>query len=161
MRIAMLASFVLFAAACQMPQYAPPAAPSAPSAGGVPETTGAPVGNGSSSPSSPSPSSPSSFGGPSAPKAPAAPTASVPTTVEIHSDCSKTVPVFYGDKPKFGSGTKSSVSSNSTSSQGRSSDGTLTVWIIDEQENGLASVKVTPQTRRVTIDSSCKGISAR
>jgi len=160
--LASLASFALAAAACQMPQYTPPAAPSAPSApsaGSVPETTGAPVGNGPSSSSSPS-----SFGAPSAPsspKAPATPTASIPTTVEIHSDCSKTVPVFYGDKPKFGSGTKSSVSSNSTSSQGRKSDGTLTVWIIDEQENGLASVKVTPDTKRVTIDSSCKSISAR
>ncbi len=154
MRIATLASFALLATAgCQMPQYTPPAAPTAPSTGSLPETTGAPLANAPSGPSAPSM--------PNAPKAPSAPTASVPTTVEIHSDCSKTVPVFYGDKPKFGSGTKSSVSSNSTSSQGRSSDGTLTVWIIDEQENGLASVKVTPQTKRVTIDSSCKGISAR
>jgi hypothetical protein len=158
MRIATLASFALFAAACQMPQYTPP---SAPSAGSMPETTGAPMGGG---PSSSSPSSASGFGAPSAPsapKAPATPSASLPTSVEIHSDCSKTVPVFYGDKPKFGSGTKSSVSSNSTSSQGRKSDGTLTVWIIDEQENGVASVKVTPDTKRVTIDSSCKSISAR
>ena len=161
MRIVALASLVSLAfasVACQMPQYAPPAA--SPS-GDPTSTTAAPVGGAPSAPSSPSSSS---FGAPStpaAPSAPKAPTASIPTTVEIHSDCSKTVPVFYGDKPKFGSGTKSSVSSNSTSSQGRKSDGTLTIWIIDEQENGLASVKVTPDTKRVTIDSSCKSISAR
>src|SRR5512140_3578438 len=156
MRTVMLASLAVLAAACQMPQYAPPSAPT-----GMPSTTGAGLPSAPSAPSAPSTPSASSFGAPSAPSMPAAPTAQVPTTVEIHSDCSKTVPVFYGDKPKFGSGTKSSVSSNSTSSQGRNSDGTLTVWIIDEQENGLASAKVTPQTRRVTIDSSCKGISAR
>ena len=144
----------LAAVACQMPQMTQPATPSAPSAPnapnapGMPETTGAPLSG--AAPSSNAPSRPST---------PAA--ASVPTTVEIHSDCSKTVPVFYGEKPKFGSGTKSSVSSNSTSSQGRNSDGTLTVWIIDEQENGVASVRVTPTTKRVEIDSSCKRISAR
>jgi hypothetical protein len=84
----------------------------------------------------------------------------VPTTVEIKSECSKTVPVFYGEKPKFGSGKKSSVSSNSTSSEGRNADGTLTVWIIDDKENGLASAKVTPDTKRVLIDKSCTSIRA-
>jgi hypothetical protein len=141
------AAVVAATVACNMPQYTPASAPSGP--GGTSETTGA--------------SAPSSGG--SAPSgAPTTPTASkapVPTTVEIHSDCSKTVPVFYGEKPKFGSGTKSSVSSNSTSSTGRNSDGTLTVWIIDEQENGIASVHVGPETRRVEIDSSCKRITAR
>ena len=94
-------------------------------------------------------------------KAPEAAKASVPTTVEIHSDCPKTVSVFYGEKPKFGSGKKSSVSSNSTSSEGRGADGTLTVWIIDEKENGVANVKVTPETKRVTISASCRDISAK
>ena len=153
MRFLGLASIaaVLFSAACQM--MPPPAAPSE----GSPETTGAPAearpaGGGSTA-------APSS--GVSAPSATRAQGAPVSTTVEIHSDCGKTVPVFYGDKPKFGSGTKSSVSSNSTSSQGRNSDGTLTVWIIDDQENGVASVRVTPGTKRVEIDSSCKRITAR
>ena len=91
----------------------------------------------------------------------AAPAAPVPTTVEVHSDCTKTVSVFYGEKPKFGSGTKSSVSSNSTSSAPRKADGTLTIWLIDDKENGLASVHVEPTTKRVEIDKSCKQITAR
>ena len=37
-----------------------------------------------------------------------------PVSVTIRSACSKTVKVFYGDKPKFGSGTYSSISSNSS-----------------------------------------------
>jgi hypothetical protein len=139
----------LTSAACQMPQYSPP-----PAGANDPQLTGAP-----SAPTAPSAAPPTSAARNAAPSS--APSASIPTTVEIHSDCPKTVPVFYGDKPKFGSGTRSTVSSNSTSSQGRRSDGTLTVWIIDEQENGIASARVTPSTKRVEIDSSCKRITAR
>jgi len=86
---------------------------------------------------------------------------SVPTTVEIRSECSKTVSVFYGEKPKFGSGKKSTVSGNSTSSEGRKADGTLTVWIIDDKENGIASASVGPDTKKVVIGSSCTSISAK
>ncbi len=95
------------------------------------------------------------------PAAPAAAPAPVSTSVDVHSDCAKTVSVFYGEKPKFGSGTKSSISSNSTSSASRKADGTLTIWIIDDKENGISSVKVEPTTKRVDIDKSCKQISAR
>lgn len=118
---------------------------------GAPSTAGAP---GTATPAAANPAAPTQKAAPAA----AAP---VPTSVELHSDCSKTVSVFYGDKPKFGSGTKSSVSSNSTSSATRKADGTLTIWIIDEKENGLASVHVEPSTKRVEIDKSCKQITAR
>lgn len=112
-------------------------------AGGVGEPAGAPGGGaGAGQASPPAPSKP------------------IPTTVEVRSECSKTVPVFYGEKPKFGSGTRSSVSSNSISSQGRKADGTLTVWIIDDKENGIASAQVTPDTKRVVIDRSCTSIRA-
>ncbi|MBF5067094.1 hypothetical protein G6O45_28215, partial [Salmonella enterica subsp. enterica serovar Istanbul] len=76
-------------------------------------------------------------------------------------DCPKTTPVFYGDKPKFGSGTKSSIGSNTTTTATRKSDGTLTIWIIDEQENGISSVHVEASTRRVEIDRTCRQITAR
>ncbi|MCA9588883.1 MAG: hypothetical protein KC657_26385 [Myxococcales bacterium] len=113
----------------------------------------------------PTPSSPSTAGGAMspapAPHASPAPAAHVPTTVQIHSDCPKTTPIFYGDKPKFGSGTKSSIGSNTTTSAPRKADGSLTVWIIDEHENGVANVRVDASTKRVEIDRSCKNISAR
>lgn len=99
-------------------------------------------------------------GAPAEQAASPAPSRPIPTTVEVRSECSKTVPVFYGEKPKFGSGTRSSVSSNSISSQGRKADGTLTVWIIDDSENGIASTRVTPETKRVVIDRSCTSIRA-
>ncbi|MEA2750041.1 MAG: hypothetical protein QOI41_4184 [Myxococcales bacterium] len=143
-----------------MPQQpgSPQAAANGPGGASVPETTGAGVTPGA--PSSPS----SGFGAPAAPQAKAAsaaPSAPIPTSVEIHSDCTKTTPVFYGEKPKFGSGTKSSIGSNTTTSASRKADGTLTVWIIDEQENGIASVRVDATTKRVEIDRSCRQITAR
>lgn len=93
--------------------------------------------------------------------APAAPAKMIPLTIEVHSDCSKTVPVFYGDgKPGFSSGRKSSISSNSISSEARKTDGTLTIWIIDEHENGLSNVQITPDNKRVTVNSDCKSFKA-
>lgn len=82
----------------------------------------------------------------------------VPTTIEIRSECSRTVPVFYGEKPKFGSGTRSSVSSNSISSAGRKPDGSMTMWIIDESENGLANAHATASTKRIIVDRSCSSL---
>lgn len=163
MKLAHLSVPVLALALCHcagLPQM--PAAPGVPTVPGAPSLTQSP-----SVPGAPSGTDaskvPGSSGAPAAgsPKAPEAAKPMVPTTVEIHSDCAKTVPVFYGEKPKFGSGKKSSVSSNSTSTEGRGSDGTLTIWIIDDKENGIANVKVTPETKRVTIGASCKDISAK
>ncbi|MBX3192571.1 MAG: hypothetical protein KF819_36640 [Labilithrix sp.] len=129
----------------EMPKV--PEVPSVPSAPGLP---------GASDPAS----STSTTSAP-APKAAEPASAPVPTTVEIHSDCAKTTPVFYGEKPKFGSGTKSSIGSNTTTTAPRKADGSLTVWIIDDKENGVASVQVNASTKRVEIDKSCKQITAR
>lgn len=91
----------------------------------------------------------------------APPAKMIPMSVEVRSDCSKTVPVFYGDgKPGFSSGRKSSISSNSVSSESRKSDGTLTIWIIDDHENGLSNVKITPDTRKVTVNRDCTSFKA-
>ena len=92
---------------------------------------------------------------------PAPPQKIIPTSMEVHSDCSKTVPVFFGDgKPGFSSGRKSSISSNTISTEPRNFDGTLTIWIIDEHENGLSNIKLTPDNKRVTVNSDCKSFKA-
>jgi hypothetical protein len=134
--------------------HLPPAGAASPGAGYQPaaaEEQPAPGKSGAHPASNPS----------NAAKEASAPAKMIPTTVEVHSDCSKTVPVFYGDgKPGFSSGRKSSISSNSTSSEGRNHDGTLTIWIIDDHENGLTNVKVTPDTKRVTVNSDCTSFKA-
>ena len=142
---------------CMMPMM--PAQPASPGA------AGAAGGAGESEPATAgAPQTTAAGFAPAAPQAKAASapqSAPIPTTVEIHSDCTKTTPIFYGEKPKFGSGTKSSIGSNTTTSASRKADGTLTVWIIDEQENGIASVHVGASTKRVEIDRSCRQITAR
>ncbi|OGQ10478.1 MAG: hypothetical protein A2138_04785 [Deltaproteobacteria bacterium RBG_16_71_12] len=78
-------------------------------------------------------------------------------SVQIRCTCGKTVPVFYGDKPKYGSGTRSSCSSNSVSSKTFGVGDMM--WLIDDSENGLGSVSVSSATR--TIEVGCTSISAR
>jgi hypothetical protein len=121
-------------------------------------------------PSNPQPMAPTSalVGASDAPisTATAAPTANpndtttVPLTIEVHSDCTDSVPLFLGDTPKFGNGTKTSVSANTTTSFPRGSDGTVTIWILDDQENGLASVHVTKRMKKVDIGRSCRTLDA-
>ena len=82
-----------------------------------------------------------------------------PVSVTIRSSCGKTVPVFYGQKPKFGSGTQSSISTNSVQSKSfRVGD---MFWVTDASGNGLDGVTVTERTRTLEIDSSCSRIVER
>jgi hypothetical protein len=114
-------------------------------------------------------SAPSSFASPSAGPAapPTGPSRATPTpagapssvSVTIRSRCSKTVRVFYGAKPKFGSGTTSSISSNSVQNKTfRPGD---QMWIVDDRDNGLSSVQVSAATREIEVTASCSGLSSR
>lgn len=90
---------------------------------------------------------------------PSTPAPMVPTSIEVHSDCPKTLPLFVGDKPKFGSGTKTSIGSNTTTTFPRKADGTASIWIIDDRENGVAQASVSPTTRRLSIAKNCTAIT--
>lgn len=115
----------------------------------------------------PSSSSSSYAGDPATEPAPVAPGAepakapSGPATVSvtIRSACSKTVSVFYGDKPKFSSGTTSSISSNSVQSK-TFQDGDL-MWVLDDRGEPAGSVTITSATRNIEIGSGCTSISGR
>ncbi|MBK8213447.1 MAG: hypothetical protein IPK71_06795 [Myxococcales bacterium] len=154
MKLSPFVAPVLALALCHCAGFQLPQAPAQPGAASLTEGTAAAPTEGAKAPEAGAPGAPGA-------KAPEAAKPSVPTMVEIRSECSKTVDVFLGEKPKFGSGTKTQVSGNSTSTRGRKADGTLTVWLIDDKENGIASVNVTPETKRVVIGSSCKDITAR
>jgi hypothetical protein len=84
---------------------------------------------------------------------------SSPVSVTIRSSCRRTVPVFYGHKPKYGSGTTSSVSTNSVSSHTFSVGDMM--WVLDDGGNGVGSVTISQSTRSLEIDSSCTRISSR
>jgi hypothetical protein len=77
-------------------------------------------------------------------------------SVTIKSSCSKTVRVFYGEKPKFGSGTYSTVSSNSRSSHSFKPGDQM--WIVDDKDNGLSNASVGEGTKEIEILSSCSGL---
>ncbi len=91
-----------------------------------------------------------------APKAQSAP---APHTgrVEIVSECRRSVRLFFGDTPKFGSGRYTTWGGNT---RGQEHVGKR-VWLVDERDNGLSSASVGPGTRQVVILSNCTGLSTR
>lgn len=79
-----------------------------------------------------------------------------PVSVTIRSSCPQTARVFYGSKPKFGSGTTSSISSNSVNSHSFQSGDMM--WVVDESDNGLGSVTVSSSTHEIEINSDCRSL---
>ena len=127
-------------------------------------TSGAPAGSASSgAPSSaPAPSESSSFNEaptPAAAPESAAPEPPKPVSVTLRNTCSETVKIFFGDKPKFGSGRYSSLSSNSSTSHSFMPGDMF--WIVDDSQNGVSSVTIGESTRTVEVQSGCTGLSAR
>lgn len=110
--------------------------------------------------SSPAGAMPATAGAPAAPESTSsAPSTSGPVSVTIKSSCDKTVKVFFGDEPKFGSGTYSTASSNSRSNHSMSPGDQF--WIVDDAQNGVANVAVTEATREIEILDSCDRLAAR
>ncbi len=121
-------------------QSAPSAAGESTPTGGAPSTNG----------------SPNSNGAPSTPEKPKP----VSMSIDMKNECPNTVHLFFGEKPGFSSGRSSTLGSNTLSSEGRDFDGSLMIWVTDDHEHGLASVKVAPSQRKATIGSDCKSIHA-
>ncbi|GMV14660.1 MAG: hypothetical protein AMXMBFR56_28840 [Polyangiaceae bacterium] len=92
-------------------------------------------------------------------KSAAKPAAPSSVSVTIRNTCGKTVKVFFGQKPKFGSGTYSTASSNSVQSHSfRPGD---LFWIVDQSENGVANVEVKDSTKEIEIRGSCTELAQR
>lgn len=89
----------------------------------------------------------------------AAPSGPSVVSVQLKNNCSSTVKLFFGSKPKFGSGRYSSLGSNTRTSESMK-PGDM-VWIVDDGQNGVASATVSASTREIEITSSCTGLSAR
>jgi hypothetical protein len=119
---------------------------------------------GEGNPASPKTESPSRAGtthinAATARPAPVAPKTESPVSITIRSKCGKTVKVFYGKDPKFGSGTRSSVSSNSVSSHTFRPGEQF--WVVDDNDRGLGNAVASPGTREFEILASCTGIATR
>lgn len=98
-------------------------------------------------------SSPASTSPSDSPKADEKPAAPSTVSVTLRNGCSNTVKVFFGDKPKFGSGRYSSLSGNSRTNQ--SFEPGDMIWIVDDGQNGIDSVTVEAGTREIEVASSC------
>ncbi|MEM9459696.1 MAG: hypothetical protein AAGF11_36300 [Myxococcota bacterium] len=80
-------------------------------------------------------------------------------SVQLKNNCPSTVKLFFGTKPKFGSGRYSSLSSNTRRSESMK-PGDM-VWIVDDSQNGISSATVSASTREIEVTRSCTGLSAR
>lgn len=79
-------------------------------------------------------------------------------SVRLYNACSETVKLFFGDNPKFGSGTSSQLSSNtSTSYSMREGD---MIWIMIDGEPA-ASYSASPGNASIQITRSCGGFAPR
>lgn len=103
--------------------------------GGYPSNSGG--GGYASAPASSGESAPPPGTSSSASSAPAAPQV---VSVSLHNDCPNTVKLFLGEKPKFGSGTNTSLGSNTTTSY-QMKPGDM-IWITDDSENGVSSTSI-------------------
>jgi hypothetical protein len=126
------------------------------SSGGSDPGYGGGYGGGGSSAPPPSFDSPSSGGSEPAPSQPAAPSV---VRISLRNTCSQTVKLFFGDKPKFGSGTYTTIGSNTITSYSMKPGDML--WIVDDSQNGISSVTASPGTNTVEITQSCTGFSVR
>jgi hypothetical protein len=80
-------------------------------------------------------------------------------SMSLKNECSQTVKLFIGDKPRFGSGRSTSVSSNSITSY--SGSGSQTYWIVDSSGNGVSSYTASPGRNDIRILPSCSGFARR
>jgi hypothetical protein len=78
-------------------------------------------------------------------------------SLSLKNNCSKTVNLFLGRDPKFGSGTRTSLGSNTISSySGGPGD---MIWLVDEHDNGISSISPTGN-QTMQILPSCSGFGA-
>jgi hypothetical protein len=95
----------------------------------------------------------------SAPSGLTAPAGPSVVSVTLKNNCRETVRLFFGDEPKFGSGTYSSLGANTqTSMSFRPGD---MIWLVDDSQNGISSTSVSAITNRIEITESCTGMAAR
>jgi hypothetical protein len=81
-----------------------------------------------------------------------------PLNVVVDNRCSSTVHLFFGQQPRPNS-------NYYTTMNGRSQQSVMMMpgdlaWIIDENQNGIASTEVGVNTTRVVVDGNCKEIYA-
>jgi len=117
---------------------------------------------GSSSPPPVSPATTVSSAAPSTPASAAGDEAPAPRfhAVDLTSACPHDMHIYFGDHPGDGNGQAATATSGATIPVPRGPDGSVVVWVVDDQGFGLASVHVTKNMRHVRIDATCSKLDA-
>ena len=87
------------------------------------------------------------------------PSSAGPVSFTLRNQCGASVTLFFGQKPKFGSGTYSSLGTNTSTSKSMR-PGEM-IWIVDDSQNGLAAATVSQGTREIAIGPGCTSLIAR
>ncbi len=87
------------------------------------------------------------------------PAASTFFSMSLKSECSHTVKLFLGKKPRFGSGETRTISSNSINSF--SGTAGKMFWIVDASGNGVSSYVASAGSQSIKILASCSGFAPR
>ncbi|MEZ4473199.1 MAG: hypothetical protein R3F60_20920 [bacterium] len=90
---------------------------------------------------------------------PAAPSGPGNFSLSLKNECPRTVRLFEGDKPKFGSGTYSTIGANNIRSFSGFAGKTL--WIVDDSDNGVSSYSLSAGRHDLVITASCSGFARR
>lgn len=139
-----LACFAVVAASAALSACASPAPP-APATPTPAASEGAPAAAASAPPSAP---------------APEGPTAAQQRPLDLASFCPHALRLYYGEQPGDGKGTNVTINTSETLPVPRNPDGTVVIWVVDDQGQGLASVHVTRRMKHVSINADCSRIDA-
>jgi hypothetical protein len=80
--------------------------------------------------------------------------------LDVTNACPKPMHLYYGPSPTDARGQAATVAAGATAAVPRGPDGTVVVWIVDENGRGLASVNVKRRMTHVQIDPACSRIDA-
>lgn len=79
-------------------------------------------------------------------------------SMSLKNECPRTVKLFIGDKPRWGSGTSTSIGANTITSYSGSAP--VTYWIVDDRGEGVSAYTAHPGSQRVRILPTCSGMVA-
>jgi hypothetical protein len=136
--------FVLASLAIACGNSSPPSTPAAPSAAPADSTPPAATASASAAASAEAPSEPPKKRRP----------------LEIHNACNAVVTVVFGEDPKADTSGKRSLASGTSIDGPRDAEGKMTVHLLDEKGEKVATVHVTRGMKKVEVGASCRTLDA-
>lgn len=80
--------------------------------------------------------------------------------LEIHNACNAVVTIVFGEDPKADTSGKRSLASGTSIDGPRDAEGKMTVHLLDEKGEKVATVHVTRGMKKVEVGASCRTLDA-